>query len=73
MKKFLSIIIAIVVLTASVASVLASSYVGNSNSRKFHYADCSYARKMNQKNSVYFNSREEAVKAGYVACKRCKP
>ncbi len=73
MKKFLAAIVALVVLTASVTAVLASSYVGNSTSRKFHYADCASARKMNQKNRVYFNSRDEAVKAGYVACKKCKP
>ena len=73
MKKFFAAIVAVVVLTVSFATVLASSYVGNSNSRKFHYANCTHARKMNQKNRVYFNSREEAVKAGYVACKKCKP
>ena len=73
MKKFFAAIVALVVLTASVASVLASSYVGNSNSRKFHYANCTHARKMNQKNRVYFNSRDEAVNAGYVPCKRCNP
>ncbi len=73
MKKFFAAIVALVVLTASFASVLASSYVGNRNSGKFHYANCTYARKMNQKHRVYFNAREEAVKAGYIPCKRCKP
>ena len=73
MKKFFAAIVALVVLTASVASVLASSYVGNANSRKFHYGDCSFVNKMNQNNRVYFNSRDEAVNAGYVPCKRYKP
>ena len=73
MRKFLAAIVALVVLTASVASVLASSYVGNSNSRKFHYADCHFVGKMNPNNRVYFNSRDEAVNAGYVPCKRCNP
>lgn len=73
MKKFFAAIVAIVVVTASFATVLASTYVGNSKSRKFHYADCHFAAKMNQKNRVYFNSREEFIKAGYVPCKRCKP
>jgi len=73
MKKFFAAIVALVVLTASFSAVLASSYVGNSNSRKFHYANCQFVGKMNQKHRVYFNAREEAVKAGYIPCKRCKP
>ena len=73
MKKFLAAIVAIVILTVSFATVLASSYVGNASSRKFHYANCSMVNKMNQKNKVYLNTRDEAIKAGYVPCKRCKP
>ena len=71
MKKFLALIGAAIVLMT--ANVLASNYIGNANSGKFHYADCSSANKMNPNNRVYFNSREEAVAAGYVPCKRCKP
>ncbi len=73
MKKFIAAIVAVVVLTASFATVLASSYVGNANSRKFHYADCSTLKKMNPANRVDFNSRDEAINAGYIPCKRCKP
>ena len=73
MKKFLATIVAIVILTASFATVLASSYVGNANSGKFHYADCPTVAKMNPANKVYLQTRDEAVKAGYVPCKRCKP
>ncbi|MBQ3337177.1 MAG: nuclease [Selenomonadaceae bacterium] len=73
MKKFLSAVVAIVIVTAACASVLASSYVGNANSRKFHYADCSMVGKMNPANKVFLNTREEAIAAGYVPCKRCKP
>ena len=73
MRKFLAVIVALVVLTASVTSVLASSYVRNSNSRKFHYADCYMVNKMNPNNKVFMNTREEAIAAGYVPCKRCNP
>lgn len=73
MKKFIAAIVAVLILTASFATVLASTYVGNSNSRKFHFANCSTLKKMNLKNRVSFNSRDEAIKAGYVPCKRCKP
>lgn len=48
-------------------------YIGNSNSYKFHYADCSSVEKMNAENKVEFFSREEAISAGYEPCKRCEP
>lgn len=73
MKKFFAAIIAVIVLTASFATVLASTYVGNANSKKFHYADCHFVNKMNPANRVDFNTREEAINAGYIPCKRCQP
>lgn len=71
MKKFLALIVAALVLMT--ANVLASNYVGNANSKKFHYADCSAAQKMKASNRVEFNSRDEAINAGYIPCKKCQP
>ena len=71
MKKF--IISAVVMIILMTANALAANYVGNANSRKFHYADCSMVNKMNPANKVFMNTREEAINAGYVPCKRCKP
>ena len=73
MKKFLAAIVTIIIMTTAFATVLASSYVGNANSKKFHYADCSMVNKMNPANKVYMNTRDEAINAGYVPCKRCNP
>lgn len=49
------------------------SYVGNKNSKIFHYSDCSSVGKMKSSNKVYFNSRNAAVNAGYRSCKVCRP
>jgi len=49
------------------------SYIGNKNSKKFHLPDCQWAEKISPGNRVYFKSRDEAVKAGYVPCKVCRP
>lgn len=49
------------------------SYIGNKNSKKFHFPDCQWAEKIAPGNRVYFKSREEAIKAGYEPCKVCKP
>ena len=71
MKKFFAVIIALIVTTTAFAT--AAAYVGNSDTHKFHFADCSSVGKMNPAHKVDFNTRDEAVAAGYVPCKRCKP
>ena len=52
---------------------ITSSYVGNSNSHKFHKSSCPSAKKTAPHNRVAFSSRGEAINAGYVPCKRCNP
>lgn len=46
-------------------------YIGNKNTHKFHLPSCSTLP--NPENRVYFKTRNEAVNAGYVPCKRCNP
>jgi len=46
-------------------------YIGNENSKKFHRPTCSTLPA--PQNRVYFKTRDEAVRAGYAACKVCKP
>ena len=52
---------------------VSQSYIGNSNSKKFHYPYCNSVEKMSPGNRVEFNSLEEAINAGYAPCKRCNP
>jgi hypothetical protein len=49
------------------------AYIGNANSRKFHKSSCSSVRDMKDYNKVGFDSRSEAIDAGYTPCKRCHP
>ncbi|MGF7118364.1 micrococcal nuclease [Methanobacterium oryzae] len=51
----------------------AGYYIGNRNSMKFHLPSCSSVAKMNEKNKVRLNSRQEAIKLGYVPCLNCDP
>lgn len=46
-------------------------YIGNINTMKFHKSTCS--KLPAEHNRVYFNSRQEAINAGYTPCKICKP
>lgn len=48
-------------------------YVGNSNSRVYHFASCESVTTMKDKNRVYFDSVEQAESKGYHPCKRCSP
>ncbi len=49
------------------------SYIGNSNSMKFHRSTCKEVNRMSEKNKVFFNSRDDAINGGYVGCKVCNP
>lgn len=50
-----------------------SSYIGNANTKKFHYSYCSSVDRMNESNKVSLSNRDTAVSRGYVPCKRCNP
>ena len=49
----------------------AGSYIGNTNSLKFHKPSCKTLPL--EHNRVYFKTRAAAVKAGYTPCGNCKP
>ncbi len=47
------------------------TYIGNLNSKKLHLDICKSLP--SEKNKVYFNSREKAIKDGYEPCSQCNP
>ena len=49
-----------------------ADYVGNLNSKIFHYENCSSFSRMNDENKI-FMTRSEFVKLGYDPCQRCNP
>lgn len=50
------------------------TYIGNKNSKKFHYPGCTSVGKMKSSNKVFFyGDRGEPVSLGYVPCKICNP
>ncbi len=50
------------------------TYIGNKNTKKFHYPHCSSVDDMKESNKVYFyGDRQELIDKGYVPCKRCHP
>lgn len=50
-----------------------ASYVGNSNTMKFHRPDCKYAVQIADHNLVHLKTRDDAMNGGYAGCKVCNP
>lgn len=51
-----------------------TSYVLNTNTKKFHYPSCSSVKQMKDKNRKdYTGSRQEIIGMGYDPCKKCNP
>lgn len=48
-------------------------YIGNASTKKFHGYSCRYVEKIKPENIVVFNSRAEAIEAGYDPCMKCNP
>ena len=50
------------------------TYIGNKNTKKFHYPYCSSVSDMKEKNKVpLYGTRDEAIAQGYSPCGRCHP
>ena len=47
------------------------NYIGNVHSYKFHRPGCKFLP--DEENRIYFDTREEAIAAGYEPCKYCNP
>ena len=51
-----------------------TTYIGNKNTKKFHYPDCRSVKQMSEHNKDYLNcTRDEVISRGYVSCKNCNP
>ena len=50
-----------------------AQYIGNANSKVFHYNWCNSVSKMAPHNKVELYTREDAINYGYRPCQRCNP
>ena len=51
-----------------------TTYILNTNTKKFHYPSCRSVTQMNEKNKQeYTGSREDIISMGYDPCKNCNP
>ena len=51
-----------------------TTYIINTNTRRFHLIECQSVQEMKDKNRVEFSgTREELIEEGYIPCGRCHP
>lgn len=56
------------------SNAVTSSYIGNKNTKKFHYTHCSSVKKMKDSNKAYLEcTRDQAISQGYSPCGNCNP
>ena len=54
--------------------IAATTYILNTNTKKFHLPTCSSIKQMNDKNKREFTgSRDNVIAKGYEPCQRCRP
>ncbi|MBF0486110.1 MAG: hypothetical protein HQL16_06320 [Candidatus Omnitrophica bacterium] len=75
MKKFWSVLVVGVMMfmAGSVFAADDAGFVASKGGEKYHYATCPVAKKITADKLVKFATPEEAIKAGYSACKTCNP
>ncbi len=60
--------------TNAPVETVTQDYVLNTNTKKFHYPNCSSAKDIKPSNRCdYSGTREEIINQGYKSCKRCNP
>jgi methylphosphotriester-DNA--protein-cysteine methyltransferase len=74
-RKRILVAIFVLILFVGACLTLAADYkyVGSVKSNKYHYPNCRYVQMIKPENLVTFKSAKEALEAGYVPCKVCKP
>ena len=51
-----------------------TTYILNTNTKKFHYPSCGSVKQMKEKNkSEYTGNRDDIISMGYDPCKKCNP
>ncbi len=53
-------------------SVQNQQYVASKTGTKYHLPWCAGAKQMKEENKIWFNTKEEAEKAGYLPASNCK-
>ncbi len=73
MQKVFVAFLAVIALLFYVTPTLASMYLANTKSGKFHFSDCRTIKHPNAAHFVSYESRDACIADGYIPCKVCRP
>ena len=73
MKKVFVAVLAVVVFFACITPTLASTYLANTKSGKFHFSDCRTIKHPNAAHFVPYESRDACLADGFKPCGVCRP
>lgn len=72
--KLLASLLSVLLLFAACSSVPPSAkYVASKSSDKYHTLDCTSAKRIKEKNRIYYSTPQSAEKDGKFPCSRCLP
>lgn len=66
-----SVVFFVFIYTKTVAAI--HTFVVPAKSNKYHYPSCRFAQTFRSENQATFHSAKDALGAGYIPCKVCKP
>lgn len=62
-----------ILLTALLATTARAEFWGSSASNRYHFKRCQWTPKIRKEYLVRFDTADQAVKAGYRPCEKCRP
>ena len=60
-------------LTTLLASTALAEFWGSSASNRYHFKRCQWTQKIRKEYLVRFDTADQAVKAAYLPCEKCRP
>jgi methylphosphotriester-DNA--protein-cysteine methyltransferase len=73
MKKTIFFVLILLVCAGTIKAMNTEMLVASSKSNRYHRQSCVYTSKISKKNLLFFKTPDQAIKAGYVPCRVCKP
>lgn len=62
-----------ILLTTLLAGTALAEFWGSSSSNRYHFKRCQWTPKIRKEYLVRFDTADQAVKAGYRPCEKCRP
>ncbi len=69
----LRLLLLTILLSSLFVSTALAEFWGSSSSNRYHFKRCQWTQKIRKEYLVRFDTADQAVKAGYLPCEKCRP